>query len=300
MGIGNFRLEDIQAMQQHRKALEQLKGLGNVWIGQDVALEKKVVAPPSLVIRHANIVLNKKDLPAIEINRGALSELSWSVRSFLAQSGIEIRFHHSNLSDAMIRDINEGKNVSVPIDITNHGQRAVELEGEVMRFFWVDFSKHLRGEELAEALKSKFVIDGEEGKDYFLAGRDWDENFETLKTKPTEGMCVIVRLQEQRFYIPYKPEPVKIRNRKELPEVLEEIPKGPKINFEIGQTPKIKVGQDIVAVINTGAYEHGRMHILSPLILGGEVTGSEGHVRTEILNQNEEAPAYVEFNLYRK
>jgi len=63
MGIGNFKSEDILNTLQHKRAVEQLRTLGNVWIGPDVALEKQVIVPPLLAIRHASIIVNKKDFP---------------------------------------------------------------------------------------------------------------------------------------------------------------------------------------------------------------------------------------------
>ncbi|MFY9225850.1 MAG: hypothetical protein WAQ98_24440, partial [Blastocatellia bacterium] len=143
-----------QHLQQSMRALEQLRALDTVWIGSDMALEKKVVIPASGVTLNIPLVINKKNLPDIEINRHSIGALKWSVRSFLAQSGIEIIFDRNTITDEMIKDINAGEDVSVPVHIQNYGTRAMELEGEVVRFFWVNDMNRLRGEDLRNVIKS--------------------------------------------------------------------------------------------------------------------------------------------------
>jgi hypothetical protein len=293
MAFGSFTPEHLRQLDEREISFEQLERLGNVWISPDIEVEKPVVIPPQRVVHGVNIVLRKEDLPSIDITRGALGSLAWSMRSFLAQSGIEIRFDRSYVSDTMLSDINDGKDVLVPVIVENLGQRAVELKGTVMRFFWVNDSKRLRRKELLDVIKSgEFSVDGVEGEDWFLGGYDPEEKIMTDGEASDKGLCVVLRLEPQKFYIPPAEEPVRIENsRKDLPKFLRPIPEGAELNFEIGETPKVKLGQNIVAVINTGA-EKGQRHIYSPLI----DPGSEGHIRTETLYGTE----YVEFFLYRK
>lgn len=297
MSLGSFTPDNLIHLSERERSFEQLEKLGNVWIGPDVAIEKSVVVQPGqLLLQGVNIILNKKDLPMIEITRGAMGSLNWSTRSFLAQSGIEILFHESSLSDNMLKNINDGKNVSVPLDVINYGQRAVELDGKIMRFFWVNDSKRLRGADLVNTIKSgEFTVEGVEGEDWFLGGSKEDEKIITTGADSNKGLCVVLRLKPQKFYIPYAPEPIKKNDSKntrdDLSTVQKPIPDGVELNFEIGETPKIKLGLNIIAVINTGA-EKGQKHINSPLI----DSGSDWPIRTETLH----GLKYIDFFLYRK
>lgn len=293
MSFGLFTPDNLKRLDERQESFEQLEKLCNVWISPDIAVENPIVIPPQRLIRGVNIVLGKKDLPAIDITRGAMGSLAWSVRSFLAQSGIEIRFDCNSISDNMLSDLSDGKDILVPVDVENMGQRAVELNGTVIRFFWVNDNRRLRGEKLLDAIKSgEFSVEGVEGEDWFLGGSDQEEKIMTNGEKADEGLCIVLQLEPQKFYVPYAEEPVRIKNsRKDLSQFLRPIPEGMKLNFEVGETPKVKLGQNIVAVINTGA-EKDKRHIRSPLI----DPGSEGHIRTETLHGVE----YIDFFLYRK
>lgn len=294
MALNPFTPDNLRHLDERQKSVEQLEKLCNVWISPDIAVEKPVVIPPQQV-QQQNIVLGKKDLPAIDITRGALGSLAWSMRSFWAQCGIEIRFHSSSVSDSMLYDLNDGKNILVPVDVENMGQRAVELDGTVMRFFWVNDRKRLRRKELLNVIKSgEFSVEGVEGEDWFLGGYEPEEKIMTNGEKPDKGLCVVLRLKPQKFYIPPAEEPVRVKiknSRKDLSQFLKPIPEGTKLNFEIGETPRVKLGPNITAVINTGV-EKGQRHIFSPLI----DPGSEWPVRTETLHGLQ----YVEFFLYRR
>jgi hypothetical protein len=281
--------------------ISQLEKLGNFWIGSDVAIEKPAVVKPGqfLYSRQSgvNIILNKNNLPPVDITRGLLSpiNLSLSVRSFYAQSGIEIFFHHSEMTNEMIKDLNKGKDVAVPVSVKNHGQRSVEVDGNVMRFFWK--GKRLEGNDLLGAIKSgKFSVEGTEGEDWFLKGREEDENYTTSGEGCDKGVCVAVRLKPEKFYIPSAPEPVKKNNSKstrdDLVELLKPIPSDMKLDFEIGETPRIKVEQNMVAVLDILRMDDDGQHIYSPLV----DSGSDWPIRTETLGR----PKYVYFYLYKK
>lgn len=293
MAFGSFIPDNIKQLQEKQNALKKLENISNTWVSPDISIEKTTVVNPGQLTRGVNIVLGKKDLPPVDITRGAIGSLAWSMRSYLAQSGVEIRFHCSSITDNMLKELNEGKNIFVPVDIINYGQRAVELDGTVMRFFWVNDRNRLRGEDLVNVIKSgEFTVGGVEGEDWFLGGSEPEDKIMTNEKNSKNGLCVVLKIEPQRFYIPPADEPVRIRNsRKDLPQFLKPIPDGMNLNFEIRETPRIKLGPNIVAVINMGA-EKGQRHIYSPFI----DPGSEGKIRLEILNDMK----YVDFFLYKK
>lgn len=297
MSFGGFKPEQIAHAAERQNSLEQLERLGSVWIGSDIALERTTIVNPGQLDQGVRIILNKKDLPpGLIITRGALSALNLSVRSFFAQVGIDITFHGSSLTSEMLSDIRMGKNVPVPVDIVNHGQRAVELAGHIMRFFWINDHRRLRRLELLHAVKSgEFVVEGVEGEDWFLGGYNPDEKIMTTGDSSDKGLCVVTRLKPERYYIPYAPEPVRKSNdrsiRDNLSDFLKPIPPDMNLAFEISETPKVKVGPHIVAVINTGAGK-GQKHINSSLV----DSGSDWPIRTETLH----GLKYIEFFLYKK
>jgi hypothetical protein len=293
MNFSPFTPDNIKQLLEKQRAYAQLEKLGNVWTSPDIAIEKPVIVQPGEFKQGANLILNKKDLPKIDINRGAMNALNWSVRSFLAQSGIEIRFHGGSLTDGMLKDINEGKSIPVPVSIENFGQRAVELNGNAMRFFWV--KDRLHGKELVDVIKSgEFAVEGVEGKDWYLGGSEQDEKLTTTGKDSDKGLCVVVRLKQKKYYVPYSAEPIKrdesVKIREQLSTILAEIPEGQRFNFEIGETPRMKLSSNIVGVINMGA-EAGQRHINSPFI----DAGSDWPIRTETNGLD-----YIDVFVYRK
>jgi hypothetical protein len=292
-----FTLNDIHGLQERQKAVEELEEIGNVWVSPYIAIEKATVVNPGQLIQNVGIILNQKDLPSgLDITRGALGSLDVAGRSFFAQTGIEIRFHSNSVTDGLIKDLKEGKNVSILVDITNYGQRAVELEGNIMRFFWANDRNRLRGADLLDTIKSgEFAVDGVEGEDWYLGGYESNEKFTTTGEGSDKGLCVVIRLKQEKFYIPSASEPIKknssMKIRDQLASLLVTVPENAELGFEIGETPKVKLSQNIVAVINTGA-EQGQRHINSPLI----DAGSDWTIRTETVH----GLKYVEFFLYRK
>lgn len=287
--------QELRGLHQSKEAFSQLQELGTFWVGQDISINKKEIIYPRGVTDEVSIILNKDNLPPVDINRSSLNLLNWSVRSFLAQSGIEPVFSQHTLSDKDIEDLKNGKNISVPILLINYGLRSVEVDGALMRFFWADDSKRMRGGELRSVIGNDLVIEGEEGKDWQVGNADLDQDMEYLKTEyqgSLEDLCIKLPLNDKKFYIPSNSEPVSIKSRKDLPSVLEEIPEGLNLDFKIGETTKVKLSENIIAVINTGAYDKGGRHIRSPLI----DSGFEGNIRTEIVDNLN----YIELFIYKK
>jgi hypothetical protein len=290
----DFKPEHLMNMHNHKNAVEHLKELDTFWIGPDVYLKEKVIVPPLGEMVESNLLISKNQLPDMDINRGSLQSLQWSVRSVLAQSGIETLFSPHDLSDEMVQKLSRGEEVAVPIKIINHGERPIEIDGACMRFFWVDDSKRLRGEDLKSIIGNELVLEGEEGKDWSLGGLNLDPDQEYLKhayTGEMDTVCVKLPLTNTKLYIPAADEPLRIKSKKELPEVLREIPSNLTLNFKIGETTRVALGPHIVGVINTGAYDEGR-HIRSPLI----DPGFEGAIRTEITHDLN----YIELFIYKK
>jgi hypothetical protein len=293
MFLGSFSPENLKHLHESETSFEQLKKLGVFWISPDINVEKPVVIPPQQFTRNINIVLNKSCLPNIKITRGAIANLKWSTRSFLAQNGIDIIFHESSLTDEMLKEIDDGKDVLIPLDIFNHGQRAVELGGAVMRLFWVNDNKRLRGENLKEAINSgDFSVEGKEGEDWSYGYPDPKENLSAIPDY-NDALCIVLKLKPEKYYTPYDPEPVKIQNsRRDLHKYLVPVPKDKHLDFEIGETPKLKLSNNILAVINQGSNHEGQKHISSPLI----DPGSDWPIRTETTK----GMSHVDFFLYRK
>ncbi len=297
MPFGIFKPEHLAHAGERQFAIEQLERLGNIWIGTDVAVEKTVVVPPKELTPNVGIAVSRKNLPPdVDITRGAMSSLQLSVRSFFAQVGIDIMFHGAPLSDEMIEKLRNGENATIPVDVINHSPRAVELTGEVMRFFWANDRKRLRGQELLNTVQSgEFAIQGTEGEDWFLGGNDPDRKILTTSDDAAEGLCVVVRLKPEKYYVPYDTEPVRKNNKEKtrdnLAQFLKPIPADEHVEFEISETPKISLGENLVSVINTGA-EKGQRHINSPLI----DSGSDWPIRTETLHGLQ----YLDFFLYKK
>lgn len=286
--------EILDYANQREKALQQLETIGNFWIGPDISLREKITVPPGEIKMGTPIILSKKSFPNVDINRGIFGSLGLSVRSCLAQSGIDIRFFRGNVSDEMIKAINEGKEVSVPVDIENNGNRPLELEGNIMRFFWVNDRKRLRNQELREVIGKDLIIEGEEGKEWSLLGFEPEDEFGTLTQDHAEQMKELsIRLPiTPRFYIPNSDEPINIKSKKDLPNILQEIPDGKVERFTIGETAKVKLSENIAAVICTGTYGKSKRHIFSPLI----DPRFEGKIRTETLYGLD----YIELFVYKK
>lgn len=292
-----FTPDHIKEFQEAQTAFSRLEKFDNIWIGSDLALEQPIIVNPGELIRGVKIVVNKKDLPALDINKGILKFLGLSVRSFYAQTGIDINLHTGDISDEMLKDINNGKDISIPINVINHGQRPVEVSGNIMRFFWANDRKRLRGKDLVNKIKSgEFHVDGVEGEDWYLGGYNDEDKLTTKSEGVEDSLCVVVRLKPEKFYIPSSPEPIKkddnLKTRDNLASLLKPVPEGLKVDFEIGETPKVKFGPNIVGVINTGVSDKGQRHINSPLI----DPGFDRTIRTETLHRLE----YVEFFLYEK
>ncbi|HEY4494301.1 MAG TPA: hypothetical protein VJB95_02625 [Candidatus Paceibacterota bacterium] len=297
IGGSPFKPEDIVRLKETQAAFQRLEKFDNVWIGADLTLEKPAVVQPGQLLRDVKIVANKKDLPDLgTIDRGVLKFLGLSTRSFYAQTGINISFHPEKVSDEILKNINSGQDTLLPIDVMNYGQRAVEIDGKVMRFFWANDSKRLRRKDLVNKIKSgEFFVDGVEGKDWYLGGHNEEDKF-TTENGTDEALCVVVRLKPERFYIPDAQQPIRknksMGTRENLAGLLKPVPEGEEIDFDIRETPWIRLGPNIIAVINTGWTDQHQKHINSPLV----DPGFDWPIRTEGLHGLD----YVEFFLYEK
>ena len=267
----------------HHVALEQLRNFGTFWIGPDIGLDWKVTVPAQGRISGAQLLLHRDALPPIDINARSLVLLNWSTRSFLAQSGIEPFFYPGLLDPKLIKKLDNGETILVPIDIVNYGQRAVEINTALMRFFWTDFSKKLEGDALRNIIGRELIIEGKQGIQWDYGNLDFEDDLAYLAqdyTREKSAISIQLPLNSTKLYIPSFSSAVQITSRTQLPTVLTEIPEGLKLPFVIGETTHVQLGQNIIGVINTGGYDGGGRHIRSPLIDGG----FNGKIRTEILH----------------
>lgn len=279
------------------KKLEE--GLPGFWSGRDISIkEKQIVEPKNLVF--TEVVLKKENFPPVEVDWGVLRRLNLSTRSRLAQSGIEIRIDYDRITPDDIEKINNGEEISVPVMVENHGDRAIEFEGEATRFFWTNAKDRLTGKELRDAVSSEIKIEGECGKDWFIAGADYDsENDELIQRNMKneefrENMkdIMIVFPMKRKLHIPKDDKPLNIGSRKDLEDALKPVPEDEEPDFCLGETPRVELGENVCGVINTGSYDGGKRHLISPLI----DPGFKGKIRTELLD----GLGYIELFVYRK
>ncbi len=266
---------------QSQEARKKLEGLYSVWRGGDISIILDQVIPAKTLIKNVPILITKEQLPPIPMNRGALGILSHSVRSFFAQSGIDIKFSAYDISEEEMKKIEKGEPAIIPIHVYNNGERGVMLHGRVMRFFWMDFTKRLQGEKLREAMGTKVSITGKEGVDWVLD--DVPEMMDDVQKDAYKQVDIKINLTDKKYYIPQSPEPVNINSRKDLSAVHVPIPKEleDKLDFKIGETPYIELSDNVMGVIETGGYDGGSRHIASPLI----DPGFSGPIRTEITGE---------------
>lgn len=280
------------------EADKELGKLGGFWSGPDIEIAEKKIIPPESS-EEICLFINKESLPHVDLNRNVIHHLQYSTRSRFAQAGIEVEFNAENLSDEDIERINNGEEVSVSATITNHGSRPVELEGGVARFFWANKHNYLSGEELKKTVSSQMEIEGECGKDWFFADADFAPSGKMEQGKGDEGDWVgqhkdvmIVFPIKKKLYIPESKETLRITTRKDLENALMPLPENTDKEFKIGETPKIKMGKDVCAVINTTMYDKGGRHLASSLI----DPGFEGPIRAELINDLD----YFEIFVYKK
>lgn len=296
----NFEKAVRQAVISGR-AYERLEnGLPDFWRGADIPVkEKQVVAPKTQIF--SEIILSKENFPPVEIDRGVLRVMNLSTRSRLAQAGIEIRIDCDRIGTDDIESANRGKKVAVSAMIENHGERAVEFEGDATRFFWANERKRLAGKELREVVVKDVKIEGENGKDWFIADAEYgikedddmirmNMDYEEFRKKTRDIMIVFP--MKQKLYIPKNDKPLRIASRKDLEDALKSVPKDHICDFCLGETPYVEFGEETCGVINTGSYGGGKRHLASPFI----DPGFKGRIRTELLNNLE----YIELYLYKK
>lgn len=289
-----FTLYDSFFSLEHSYAIQELKQVGAWWIGSDIHLEKSVVVPPHHAVKDATILLNKKHLPPMRLTYGGLVSLGWSVRSFMAQSGIEPRFIPQEIPPESLLDLRNGKTVPIPITVINWGERPVEISGAFMRFYWAYDSMRLRGNKLREIVGNELIIKGLEGVDWDFAKMTDDPEIAELLKLPSkyDDVCSIrLPLSDTKLYIPGDETPLSIKSRAELYTMQYPIPKNLSLYFTIGETTHVELSENIIGVIEMTGYDTGR-HIRSPLI----DPKFAGKIRTEITGPIN----YIELNIYRK
>jgi len=275
------------------------EGIRGFWSGRDISIREKLTVEPKS-LNFSEILLRKDNFPPVDLDWGVLRNLNLSTRSRLAQSGIEIRIDYDRVTPDDIEKINNGEEVLIPVLIENHGNRAIEFEGEATRFFWTNAKNRLTGKELRDAVSSEIKIEGECGKDWFIAGADYDSENDELIQKNLkneefrENMkdIMIVFPMEKKLYIPKNDKPLSIGSRKDLEDALEPVPEDDGSDFYLGETPRVELGENVCGVINTGSYDGGKRHLISPLI----DPGFKGKIRTELLDNL----GYIELFIYRK
>ncbi len=280
----------------HEKLRE---GVSGFWSGRDIPMkEKQLVEPKGLIF--SEVILTKENFPNVEVDWGVLRSLNLSTRSRLAQCGIEIKIDYDRVTSDDIEKMNKGEEVPVPVIVENYGDRAIEFEGEAVRFFWMDEKNRLRGKELRDAILSDIKIEGEEGKDWFIAGADYDSENDELSQRNVknekfrENMkdIMIIFPMKKKLYIPKDDKPLNIGSRKDLEDALRSVPEDDDPDFYLGETPRVELSENVCGIINTGAYDGGKRHLISPLI----DPGFKGKVRAELLGNLR----YIEIFVYRR
>lgn len=282
------------------EAYERLKeGLPGFWRGTDIPMKEKQVVPPKDLI-FSEVILKKENFPPVEVDWGVLRRMNLSTRSRLAQAGIEIRIDYDRVTPEDIERINEGEEVPIPVMVENHGERAIEFEGEATRFFWTNEKERLTGKELRDAILSDIKIEGEEGKDWFIASAEYgaeDDDLIRPNMKNKEFVektrdIMIVFPMKKKLHIPKDDQPLKIASRKDLEDALKPVPEDEDCDFYLGETPRVELSENVCGVINTGSYGEGKKHLISPLI----DPGFKGKIRTELIGNLD----YIELYIYRK
>jgi hypothetical protein len=285
----------VRNMAERAIAISRLEGLCDTWIGPDVSIYGKVTIPPQCLSTDLRIVVDKRSFPDIPLTRGALGALSLSVRSCLAQSGVEVLFHHSDMTDEMLVGLQNGETVAIPVNIHNYSPRPIMLEDGLMRFYWVNDRRRLRHNELRHAIGNSLTIDGTEGEDWSFLDDEPDDDccpgaVAISDSGPLKDLSVKLCLNA-RFHIPESDEPFCVKRKSDLPMFFQELQPGRRPYFSIGETAPVRLGPDIIAVINIGAYDHGKKHIRSPLI----DPLYSGKIRTETVAGLD----YIELFLYK-
>jgi len=284
---------------------EKLKEIKGFWSGSDIKMENEKIIYPSDTVE-VNLILNKDNFPDVDLDWGVFCCLSFSTRSRLAQAGIEIKFDQKSLSFEDFEQIKNGEDVVASVMVDNNGLSPVEISGDVVRFSWVNEKDRLRGVELREAISSgEIKIEGDNGKDWFLGDIDYDldeedsasielnmQNKEFAKNSK-DVMIVFPVNKNKRMYIPQSNKPLKINSRADLENAIETVPSNlNNLDFEVGESPKIHLDNNICGAINTGMYNKGKRHLKSPFI----DPNFEGSIRSELTQGLD----YFEVFIYKK
>ena len=305
MGFENedYMKKEIERSIMIKEGYEKLKEIKGFWSGPDIKMEKEEILRPGDT-RITNLILNKNDFPSsVDLDWGVFRCLKFSTRSRLAQAGIEIEFNSDSLSVEDIEQINKGKDISASVVINNFGSRAVKVSEDVIRFFWVNEEDRLEGDELLESFSSGEIrIEDKEGKDWFIADRDYDPGKDDdIIKKNMKNEEFIKNSKDAIIVFPVKgieynikgDELLEINSRADLEKAL--IPISGEIeslDFRVGETPTVHLGENICASINIGAYDQSKRHIASPFI----DPGFEGKIRYELLGKLD----YIEIYIYKK
>ena len=282
------------------RSREALTKQGDFWSGDDVFVEKTVVgASRGLpVAKKIELKLRRENFPNInELSLATLHLLRTSTRSCYAQVGLEVQPDINSLTERDLQRIIDGGEVSCQAIAINYSPRAIELNGGLFRFFWLDANKHLSGDRLVAAVR-EMKIDGEEGKDWFFGnvGEEGAQLSDGTVNKDTP-ITLGLRIKETRLQVVSSSllelEPVRVDSKKDLPKYLTQVPDGSSPNFMICETVPVSMPDNLVGIINTGIYDEGGRHSGSPLI----DPGFKGPVRLEIIRPGKH-PDFIEMLMY--
>lgn len=290
--------EIVNEFLSYQEAGKELEKLGGFWSGPDMEIaEKQIIDKKTSQVAYLSV--SREDFPPGELNWSIFRCLQFSTRSRFAQAGLEIIFRPDSFSEGDMERINNGEKIDVPVVINNQGTRPVEVEGGVVRFFWVNENNRLSGEELKSAVASQMEIEGEQGKDWFYSNSNF-ESEETMKqddkhepvcrsSGPQRELAIVFPIRK-KLRIPESDEPLKIGSRKALEDALVSTEENADPEtVEIGETPKVKLSEDLYAVINPGVSDTGGMHRNSRLI----DPGFSGAIRTEMIYGDKSLELFV-------
>ena len=274
-------------LQQSREVLEKL----GFWSGPDLALNHGLTIHPNTTTNLKLVATPKHLAPVDKLDPNIFPFLGQSVRSCLAQVGLETWLNQAAVDENLARSL-ETQEVILPFTACNFGQRPLEiLTGDrIMRFFYVNPKNRLSGSALEDVVEQKQIeIAGKQGKDWVFV----DEEGESLEARHGQTTVAIrFQLTDERLYIPSSDQSLRVTSKEELNNLLQPIPRGKKLFFRVGQTLPIRLG-DIKGMLNLGTHGDGGRHLQSPLV----DPGYKGPLRTELFGPNH--PDWVEMFFFR-
>lgn len=254
------------------------------WIGKDIKIARATEVPPGKGPMPIELRIAPEHLPAPE----TISPwLSYSVRSTLSQLGLETFVDLNTLRDVGLWEELESKGeTNLTVNVMNHGYRGIALEegDDVMRFYLRSREGRYEGKSLARHLREESVIQGAEGEDWWLLGRD-----DKKKTLEDPGDSTVICLPydpDFRLWVPPAKEPIRIIKRADLERYLEPMPKNIEPDFYISET-KAKVqmaerpGLLLTGVEDDTHHRHTQSNLIDPEF--GRSAGGKP-IRLEILD----------------